>query len=243
MGANHKLKTGSKYKDRVRGTLFYSVSTGTAVDGGVSETFADSFYWNQVPNLIINDKNAQTFYIYKNTIADRPSYGSGDISGLMFQFEVTDKNPNAFYTNDWRGLLAYKLRDLPVQKGSIAVSDASHSTWAPASGVTTDFYVYSSTHENKKINDPTFDFAMNFSNLENKIYDQIVTTDYDTVVAYREPHILLADLQSNPDKCQGYNMDRYSTVGPDGSVIVELKNAKVWDPGAQVGKFMRLADV
>ena len=241
MGANSQLKTGSVLRDGKRGSLFYKLSSGTSVDGGVSETFADTFTWNNVEEVTVNDSIAKLAYIFKNSIATQPTFGGGDLSGLVFQFDVTNINPNSVYYKDYKGLLAYQLRDHPRQRGAVGVSnDLGAVAWAPTDGICTDLLVYSTSSENKMI-DPVYDFGFNFSNLSEKIYDNYVITDYDTLIHLRNPYMILHEVENDSEINQGYKLARYATFDyrQNAADIVEIIELKLVEPS---GTLSYLAD-
>ena len=237
MGADSKLPMGSIIRNGQRGSVYYKRMTDGIIDGGVSPTFPDSIIYNTSTTVKINSDISDTHYIYQANIPEHPTSGGGELSGMVFRFTATDTSPNSEDYYGYKGLLFYRLKDLPVQKGAINVSNES-ITSAPTGNHSEDLLVYSTSSKNKRKN-PNWDYIIQFGNLSGKLEGEVVEID-GSLVEKRDPYILYEDAMSDGQIFKGHTsaLKKYkvydTTLGCD---IIRLKEKRgAWFGAGLIGK-------
>jgi len=197
-GTRDKLKKGSIIRNGVRGSVFYKVFTENLIDGGVSPVFPDTPFWNNSTTVSINDVHADLKYILSGTIPERPLFGDGEFTGITMRLNVTDLYANSDLTGmGYKGLLIYKLNDIPVASGAMAISNDTQTqdTDSASAGQNAayDLLVYSDSMDNCLLDNPVYDFTIDFASVAEKEFDNFVRYDA-TVIGQRDPYIIYSDV-------------------------------------------------
>lgn len=202
-----KLKAGSGVHEGNMGTFFYKKSpTSDNVDGGVSRTFPDVYYYNNKSTVKIRDSVANNALLFKNNLAFYPTYGDAELTGASLQLDVNSINPSDKTDISRKALIAFKLRDLPQQRGNLNLTDNTYGDSGndiPTTPIFTDYLVYSSNHLNKVEEGPELDFQIDFSNLEVP-KSQVVSRINSEVFYNEDPYISESDLMYAKDKNGDY---------------------------------------
>ena len=236
MGADSKLPMGNILRNGERGSVYYKRMTDGIIDGGISPTFPDSLVYNTSTTVDINSEISDTHYIYQANIPESPSSGGGELSGLVFRFTATNTSPSAEDYYGYKGLIFYRLKDLPVQKGALNISNDS-ITSAPTSNHVEDLLVYSTSSKNKRKN-PNWDYIIQFGNLSGKLEGEVVEID-GSMMAMRDPYITYEDAMSAEAVFKGPKriLKRYKTYNETlGCDIIRLQTKKgAWYGAGMLG--------
>ena len=240
MGADSKLPMGNIIRNGQRGSVYYKRMTDGIIDGGISPTFPDSLVYNTSTTVDINSEISDTHYIYQANIPESPASSGGELSGMVFRFTATNTSPSAEDYYGYKGLLFYRLKDLPVQKGSLNISNDS-ITSAPTGNHVEDLLVYSTTSKNKGKN-PNWDYIIQFGNLSGKLEGEVVEID-GALMSMRDPYITYEDAMSgsegtDPFKGGKGKLKRYKTYNETlGCDIIRLQTKKgAWYGAGMLGK-------
>ena len=253
MGANSNIPHGTTVRDGERGTIFYKRATENIVDGGISPTFPDSLRFNTSTTLDISGEIDDCHYIYKADIPTRPAFGDAKFSGLTMRFNVLDLAPGTQHMSGYKGITAYQLRDLPVQKGVTNVTSDS-TTNSNTGNYFNDYLVYSDSGANKKLENADPDFIVSFEGIENQNYNvDNITQIGESLFAQTDPFVTWQDVLNDDSIFSGERrskLDKYVTgdkgrMGPEGGRIY-LKRKSMLTLQTRAGRFglpsMKLKD-
>ena len=230
-GTRDQLKKGSIIRNGVRGSVFYRIFTSDLIDGGISPVFPDTPFWNNSTTVAINDVHADLKYIISGTIPERPLFGDGEFTGITMRLNVTDLYANSDLTGmGYKGLLIYKLNDLPVTSGAMAVSNDTQTqdTDAGSAGQNAayDLMVYSDSMDNCLLKNPVYDFTIDFSTVAEKEFDNFVRYDA-TVIGRKDPYIIFSDVYNG--LFEGYNkseLRKHVKEDPHGRDVIFLHEGR-----------------